>query len=181
MELRRWVRDVRRSLDGATRTRMSEIRQNPYCRLYTSDDVAIAVDLGLFIDANRAAVDDWLRLPHLSIHQAKHLVSLRQVGVTFYCLEDLSVGLGVSAAAFQPFVALIQFQYYAVDESNLGGLDPNCVPLATLAQLPGVSESTARAIVAAREVEPFGSLVDLQRRLGLSRDVVNQLLHYLRF
>lgn len=181
MELRRWVRDVRRSLDGATRIRMLEIRQNPYCRLHTPDDVAIAVDLGLFIDANRAAVDDWLRLPHLSIHQAKHLVSLRQAGVVFYCIEDLSVGLGVSATTLRPFATLIQFQYYAIDESSLSGLDPNCAPLATLAQLPGVSESTARAIVAAREVEPFNSLVDFQRRLELPRDVVNQLLHYLRF
>ncbi|MGF1513207.1 MAG: helix-hairpin-helix domain-containing protein [Elainellaceae cyanobacterium] len=172
---------MRRTLDSRVRTRTLEIRQNPYCRLQTPEDMAIAVELGLFIDANRAAVDDWLRLPYLSIHQARQLVALRQAGVVFYSLEDLSVGLGVSVAVFEAWAALIQFRYYSADETSLGGLNPNYAPLTALAKLPGVGEETARAIVAARDAKPFRDLVDLQRRLGLSRETVNQLLQYLRF
>ncbi len=181
MELKRWIGGLRRSLDSEARTRVLEIQQNPYCRLCTLDDVAIAVELGLFIDANRAGVDDWLRLPHLSIHQARQLVALRQAGVVFYCLEDVSSGLGVSTAVLQQFSMLIQFRYYSVDETSIGGLNPNYAPLTALAELPGVSEEVARSIVMTREAAPFRDLVDLQRRLGLPRDVVNQLLHYLRF
>lgn len=172
---------MRRSLDSVTQARLQEIRQNPYCRLQTSEDVAIAVELGLFIDANRAAVDDWLRLPYLSIHQARQLVALRGAGVTFYSLEDLSAGLGVSLSVFQPFSTLIQFHYYCTDETSLGGLNPNSAPLTELAALPGLTQEIAGAIVAAREARPFENLVDLQRRLGLSREAINQLLHYLRF
>ncbi|MEO0407695.1 MAG: helix-hairpin-helix domain-containing protein [Cyanobacteria bacterium P01_A01_bin.135] len=177
----RWVQQLKRTLDADARARTREIQQNPYCRLQTAEDVALAVDLGLFIDANRAAVDDWLRLPYLSIHQARQLVALRQAGVMFYSLDDLSAGIGVSSHALQPFAALIQFQYYAADDCDIAGLDPNYAPVAVLAQLPGVGEGTARAIVAERQTRPFSNLADLQRRLALPRATVNQLLPYLRF
>lgn len=181
MTLNRWVQQLRRTLDADVRARTQEIQQNPYCRLQTAEDVAIAIDLRLFIDANRASVDDWLRLPCLSIHQARQLVGLRQAGVMFYSLDDLSAGLGLSPTALQPFATLIQFQYYAADDCDIANLNPNYAPLTALAQLPGVGEGIARAIVAERQTRPFSSLVDLQRRLRLPRETVNQLLYYLRF
>jgi len=56
--------------------------------------IAVAA-LGIQIDVNQASVD-WLRLPGLSIHQAR--VELCRSGVQFYCLEDIAAALNATAA-----------------------------------------------------------------------------------
>ena len=54
----------------------TKLLNDPYYRLQTNAEIAIAADLGIQIDVNKAKVDDWLRLPGLSIHQARNLVQL---------------------------------------------------------------------------------------------------------
>ena len=47
----------------------SRILENPYYRFQSPFEIAVAADLGVRIDVNQAGVDDWLRLPGISIHQ----------------------------------------------------------------------------------------------------------------
>ncbi|MBN3922070.1 MAG: ComEA family DNA-binding protein, partial [Nostoc sp. NMS4] len=54
----------------------AKLLNDPYYRLQSGEEIQIAAQLGIRIDANQATVDDWLRLPGLSIHQARSLVEL---------------------------------------------------------------------------------------------------------
>jgi len=54
----------------------SKLLNDPYYRFQSIEEIAIAVSLGIRIDVNQANVDDWLRLPGLSIHHARSLVKL---------------------------------------------------------------------------------------------------------
>jgi predicted DNA-binding helix-hairpin-helix protein len=92
----------------------ARLRKNSLARLRTAEEVAIAAALGVRIDVNRASIDDWLRLPGLSIHQARTLVALVDKGNYFLCLEDIAIALGVSTATLQPLVPILQFCYYDV-------------------------------------------------------------------
>ena len=74
----------------------AKLRRDPMMRLSTAAEVVVAADLGVRIDANQATVDDWLRLPGLSIHQARTLVRLSQNGVVFYALDDVAAALGLA-------------------------------------------------------------------------------------
>ena len=56
----------------------SRIIEDPYYRFKSAFEIAVAADLGVKIDVNQANVDDWLRLPGISIHQARQLVALSQ-------------------------------------------------------------------------------------------------------
>ena len=67
----------------------SKLLNDPYYRLQSGEEIAIAAQLGMRIDANQATVDDWLRLPGISIRQARALSDLTCSGVKFYCIEDI--------------------------------------------------------------------------------------------
>lgn len=66
------------------------LRQDPYYRLRSFEEVALAAAIGIKIDVNQATVDDWLRLPGISIHQGRSLVQLTSQGVQFYSLDDVA-------------------------------------------------------------------------------------------
>ena len=51
----------------------ARLQNDPYYRLQSAEEIAIAAELGIRIDVNQASVDDWLRLPGISIHQARSL------------------------------------------------------------------------------------------------------------
>ena len=68
----------------------SRIVEDPYYRFRSAFEIAVAADLGVKIDVNQATVDDWLRLPGISIHQANQLVTLSQAGVAFYSISDVA-------------------------------------------------------------------------------------------
>jgi len=90
----------------------TRLKQNSRVRLRSDEEVRIAAALGVRIDVNRASVDDWLRLPGLSIHQARSLVHLTEQGQAFFCLEDIAIALGVTALTLQPLAPILQFCYY---------------------------------------------------------------------
>ena len=87
-----------------------------------------AVALGVQIDVNRASIEDWLRLPGISIHQARTLVTLTKQGKYFVCLEDLARTLGVAESNLQPLAPILQFCYYdsALLNQNQLSQTPNC-------------------------------------------------------
>src|SRR3712207_5879865 len=83
------------------------IQNDPYYRLQSSEEIAIAAELGMQIDVNQAGVDDWLRLPGLSIHQARSLVELTGSGVQFCCIEDLAAALSCPVQRLKPLQPIL--------------------------------------------------------------------------
>lgn len=160
-----------------------QILNNPYYRLQSAEEVALAAELGLRIDVNHATVDDWLRLPGLSIHQARCLVQLSRSGVEFLCLEDIAAALGMSHQGLKPLEPVLRFCYY--DTESLftpAPINPNTASIDQLIKIPAIDSLLASAVVQNRVTAgPYRNLVDFQQRLSLTGQLTAQLMHYLRF
>lgn len=118
MSIRDWLSSIASIYRDSTpqgRYLRTAILKDPHYRLRSTREIAVAAALGVKIDANRASVDDWLRLPGLSIHQARSLVDLNRSGVQFYCLEDIAAALGLPLQQIQPLEPLLSFRYYNLD------------------------------------------------------------------
>lgn len=162
----------------------SRLLNNPYYRLQSLEEVQLAASLGIKIDVNQATVDDWLRLPGLSIHQARSLVELSQAGVSFYCLEDIAAALSVPTQRLKPLEPVLSFRYYDATETLpvARQVNPNTASVEVLLQVPGIDRFLARAIVQNRTTAgTYRNLADLQRRLALPGPLTAELMHYLRF
>jgi DNA uptake protein ComE-like DNA-binding protein len=162
----------------------SQLLNNPYYRLQSWEEIAIASELGIKIDVNQATVDDWLRLPGLSIRQARSLVELSRNGIKFFCIEDIAAALSISTHLLKPLEPILSFTYYDEESLTLPPqlINPNNTTVSVLAQVPFIDAELAQAIVENRQtLGQFRSLVDFQQRLGLSTDVISQLMYYLRF
>ncbi|HEY9734805.1 MAG TPA: ComEA family DNA-binding protein [Trichocoleus sp.] len=159
------------------------LQADPYCRFHSYREVQLAAALGFCLDVNRATVDDWLRLPGLSIHQARQLVSLSQSGVPFHCLEDIAAALSLPQAALQPLEPVLSFYYYdpaAVTQPQT--VDVNRATVEQLCQVPKIDRETARAIVYERDWRgPFPNSAAFQQRLQVPPDWMAHLMHYLSF
>lgn len=155
--------------------------QDPHYRFQSSAELAAAAELGVRIDANRATVDDWLRLPGISIHQAKALVTLQNAGVDFYAIEDVAAALGIAVQRIQAWTLVLSFQYHHPD-AQLMQLDANQASLEELQRLTGLTPELAQAIVGNRQQQgPYRDLVDFQQRLGLPGALLANLMHHLKF
>ncbi len=174
--LKRW-----HSLKAQLHPLAERLLNDPGYRLQSPQDVQLAADLGFTLDVNQAAVDDWLRLPGISIRQAQVLTQLRQSGVQFHALEDIAAALGVSPSQLQPLARVLSFRYY----DDHSPLQPCRVSLnqgtaAQLCQVPGVTPAQAQAIVTERHCRGrFRDMADFQRRLGISSEIMADLMHYL--
>lgn len=161
----------------------SRLLNDPYYRLQSGEEIAIAAQLGIRIDANQATVDDWLRLPGLSIHQARSLVELSRIGVKFYCIEDIAAALSIPAQRLEPLKLILDFSYY--DDEALGNptqINVNTATVENLVKIPYINASLAEAVVSNRlSGGHYRNLVDFQQRLNLSSDAIAQLMYYLRF
>jgi DNA uptake protein ComE-like DNA-binding protein len=157
-----------------------KIANDPYYRLQSLSEIAIAVELGIEIDVNLATVDDWLRLPGFSIRQARSLVELVKMGVQLVCLEDVAAAIGVSVQHLKPYEPVLAFAYY----DRLSPLSPvkiniNSASIEELAAIPEMSFDLAEEIVSQRQQQgKYRNLVDLLSRLNLDADLTSQLMHY---
>ena len=156
---------------------------NPYYRFQSYDELQLAVQMGIRIDVNRATVDDWLRLPGLSIHQAHSLVNLVQTGVELYCLEDLAAVLGVPTQTVKPLEPILQFCYYdGENDQTVKRINPNVATIAMLTQIPQIDLFLARTIIQNRQqFGPYLSIANFQARLSLPNQLTATLVHYLMF
>ena len=98
-----WLSELK--LQG--RSLKSRIRDDPYYRFQSLNEIRLAVSLGIYIDVQQATIDDWLRLPGLSIHQARMLTQLSESGVQFYCVEDIAAALGLSIQRLKPLEPIL--------------------------------------------------------------------------
>ncbi len=141
----------------------------------------MAADLGVTIDVNQANVDDWLRLPGISIHQARQLVTLSQSGVAFHSISDLAAALSMPIQRLQWLAPVLSFQYYEPTLA-LPSVKLDRATVDELLQIPQISPELATEIISQREQGGnFKDLVDFQQRLGLSGESIGELMHYLQF
>jgi DNA uptake protein ComE-like DNA-binding protein len=158
----------------------SQMLHDPYYRLHP-EEIPIAAKLGVKIDVNQAGVDDWLRLPGFSIHQARSLVALSQSGVPFHCLEDIAAALSLPIQRLQPLAPVLQFCYYSGEAELPSRINPNTASIEMLTQVPAIDLFLARAIVQQRQRGAYRTLADLQRRLELPGNLTAEIMHYLQF
>lgn len=161
----------------------SKIQNDPYYRFQSLAEIKIAADLGIQIDVNQAAVDDWLRFPGLSIHQAKTLTQMSEFGVQFLCVEDVAAALGLSVQRLKPLEPIMKFCYYDPESLHqIQRVNLNTATVNDLTQIPEIRSVLARAIVRNRQIRgEYKNLVDLQQRLSLPSEMIANLMHYLRF
>lgn len=164
------------------RTR-AKLLNDPYYRFQSVDDVQLAATLGISIDANLAGVDDWLRLPGLSIHQARSLVCLTQAGVPLHCLEDVAAALGLPVQRLKPWEPILRFCYYdAASPVTTPSVNINTASVEALTRVPGIDLFLARAIAQNRQrYGSYRNLADVQQRLALPPALTAELMYYLRF
>ena len=161
----------------------NKIKNDPYYRLQSLQEVAIAVELGIRIDVNQATIDDWLRLPGFSIHQARSLVDLVTMGVQLFCIEDVSAAIGIPVQRLQPYESIFTFAYYG----RFSPLSPekinlNTAAIAKITIIPGIDVDLAAKLLENRQANgKYRNIVDLQRRLNLDRELISQLMHYVQF
>jgi DNA uptake protein ComE-like DNA-binding protein len=159
----------------------SRIIEDPYYRFKSAFEIAVAADLGVQIDVNQASVDDWLRLPGISIHQARQLVTLSEAGVAFYSISDLAAALNIPLQRLQWLAPVLSFQYYDPTLA-LPSVQINRSTVAELVQIPQISPELATEIISQREQGGnFTDLVNFQQRLGLSGELIGTLMHYFQF
>ena len=157
------------------------LRQEPYCRFRSFEEVELAASWGDRIDANTASVDDWLRLPGISIHQARSLTRLTERGLAFSCIEDVAAALGLPVPQICRWQAILQFCYYSADRLEPRAIAVNTATADELTTIPAVDPFLGRAIIHYRQAGPYRDLADLQQRLRLTPQLTAELLHYLRF
>ena len=158
------------------------LQQEPYYRFQSFEELQLAASWGIRIEANTASVDDWLRLPGISIHQARSLTKLTKNGLSFNCLEDVAAALGMPIQQIQPWETILQFCYYEREHSlDPIAVDVNTATAAQLASIPAIDIFLGRAIVHYRQAGRYRDLADLQQRLRLTTQATSELLHYLKF
>jgi DNA uptake protein ComE-like DNA-binding protein len=159
----------------------SRIQEDPYYRFKSAFEIAVAADLGVTIDVNQAGVDDWLRLPGISIHQARQLVALSQAGVAFYSISDLAAALNIPMPRLQWLAPVLSFQYYDPG-LVLTSVKLDRATVTDLITIPDIDLDLAQAIITEREQGgKFANLLDFQQRLGLAGETIGQLMHHLQF
>lgn len=186
MTFRKWLASVTRlssDFNAQLQPLRAKILSDPYCRFHSTEEIRLAAVMGIRIDVNQASVDDWLRLPGLSIHQARSLVDLTQGGVQFHCLEDLAAALNLPVQRLKPLEPVLSFYYYDAESiCSIQQLNPNTASTEMLIRIPVVDLFLARAIVQNRLLAgPYRNLADLQRRLALPGSLTAELMHYLCF
>ncbi|AUC60924.1 hypothetical protein AA637_07040 [Cyanobacterium sp. HL-69] len=170
-------------LDWRERAIARKIEQNPYYRFQNLSEIRVGAKLGISIDVNQANVDDWLRLPGISITQARTLVEMNNSGIQILCMEDLAAALGISVTKIAFWQPVLNFSYY--DQNSFHAppkINPNTATLEQLEGIPNLDHYTALNIIQNREIGgKYRNLPHLQQRLSLAPDFVYHLMYYFQF
>lgn len=185
MEVQKWLKSAanfQADLKARLQPLRTRLRHDPYYRFQSIEEVQIAASLGVSIDVNQASVDDWLRLPGLSIHQARLLTDLTRSGIQFHCLDDIAAALNVPIHRLRPLEPVLKFCYYEGDRgATIRPIPLNTASVDVLMQIPMLHADLARAIVWERQQRgAYRNLADLQRRLSIPSAIMSDLMHYVR-
>jgi DNA uptake protein ComE-like DNA-binding protein len=160
-----------------------KINSDPYYRFRSVEEIKIAAELGVKINVNQASIDDWLRLPGFSIHQARSLVELVGMGVQLLCIEDVAAAINLPVQRLLPFDSILHFEYYhPLSSLNPQRVNVNLASLAEIDALPVINNDLSTKIAIERQENgAYRNLADLQRRLGLDSKITSRLMYYLVF
>ncbi len=160
-----------------------KILNDPYYRFKNLEEIAIASELGIKIDVNSATIDDWLRLPFFSIHQARLLVELRSNGVQFLSIEDMATALNITPQRLQPLMPILDFCYCDSDSLVMPQkVNINLASREELQTLPLLSSKLIEQIIDHRQAEgKYQNLANFQQRLSLDGQFIAQLMYYIQF
>ena len=160
-----------------------KLRHNPGLRLTTAAEVRHAAALGWRLDVNRATAADWLRLPGIGPHQVDLLLRLQAGGVQLSGPEDLEQLLELPGAQVRCWEPLLQFRWYGEPATaQARQLDLNRASASQIhATLAGLTPERCQRLVRERQRAPFRDLADLQQRLQLPPDLVEELIGRVRF
>ncbi|GAB4241140.1 MAG: hypothetical protein Kow0049_29530 [Stanieria sp.] len=164
-------------------TLKNRLLNDPYYRLQSLQEVQLAAELGIKIDVNQAGIDDWLRLPGISITQARSLVELVGMGVQLFCLEDVAAAISLPVHRLLPLEPILHFGYYdPISPLNPQRVNPNEASVEEINQIPILNQDLAQKIAENRQINgKYRNLADFQRRLQLNSQLTSQLMYYLRF
>lgn len=168
-------------IQGEYQSRLAFIA-NPRRRLTSDTDLRLAQELGMGIDINRASIDDLLRLPGMSIIEARRIVEARSSSGPYLSADELVERAEISANKVRNLEALLQFCYYETTPALTTHCDINDASASELAQIEGISAALADRIVLEREAHgEYASLSELRDRLALPARTVARLVNRLNF
>ncbi len=135
------------------------------------------------LDVNRATPEQWQQLPGCSDGMVDVLMRLQRGGVQFSQLDDLALLLNLSAELVELWTPHLVFRWHG-DTPVL----PEQPPLDLNAAAPILLEQTLnwpkprlQRLIQERRLKPFEHLADLQERVCLPPDAVEQLIGRVSF
>ena len=135
------------------------------------------------LDVNRATPEQWQKLPGCSEAMVDVLMRLQRGGVQFSQLDDLALLLNLPADLVKLWTPHLVFRWHG-DAPEL----PKQPPLDLNAAAPTLLETTLnwpkprlQRLIQERRLKPFEHLADLQERVCLPPDAVEQLIGRVSF
>lgn len=135
------------------------------------------------LDVNRATPEQWQKLPGCSEAMVDVLMRLQRGGVQFSQLDDLALLLNLPADLVKLWTPHLVFRWHG-DTPVL----PKPAPLDVNAAAPTLLEQTLnwpkprlQRLIQERRLKPFEHLADLQERVCLPPDAVEQLIGRVSF
>ncbi|MFO8238826.1 MAG: hypothetical protein R6U00_11390 [Prochlorococcaceae cyanobacterium] len=160
-----------------------KLRQDPARPLSTAEEVEQAAALGWRLDVNRACAADWNRLPGIAADQVDLLLRLQAGGVQLSGAEDLQRLLDLPGPLLQSWLPVLLFRWYgepASPPAALSRLDLNRAGSSQLERL-GLSAERRQRLLRERARRPFRDLADLQQRLHLPPELVENWIGKVSF
>ena len=135
------------------------------------------------LDVNRATAEQWLQLPGCSTAMADLLLRLQRAGVQFSQADDLFQLLDLSPQQAEQWRPHLVFHWYgdAPPLPEPSPLELNAASRLELEQTLLWPEPRLSRLLQERNRKPFENLADLQERLCLPPEAVEQLLGKVRF
>ncbi len=137
----------------------------------------------LFIDVNRASLNDWLKLPGCTREMADLLLRLQRAGVQLSAADDLFKLLELPRETAEKWDPYLIFRWYG-DAPPLPKnkfIDLNSDSHLSLRRSLNWPEDRLQRLIKERQRETFKDLADLQERLMLPASTIEELIGNVRF
>jgi DNA uptake protein ComE-like DNA-binding protein len=156
--------------------------QNPQQRLTSEQQMLTARELGMSIDINRCSVDDLLRLPGVTLLEARRIVEIRRSGGPYFSADELQERTDVSWEKIRRLQSMLQFRYYEQKSALPVLIDVNSATATQIGQLEGIESDLAGRIVQERDLRgDFADIIDLRDRLNLPARIIARLMNRITF
>ena len=135
------------------------------------------------LDVNRATPEQWEKLPGCSEAMVDVLMRLQRGGVQFSQLDDLALLLNLPTDLVKLWTPHLVFRWHGdapvLPEQPL--LDVNAAAPTLLEQTLNWPKPRLQRLIQERRLKPFEHLADLQERVCLHPDAVEQLIGRVSF